>query len=105
MLPRAEQFRIILERRIEIWHQHILSLAHGWVDLGSNGGGIDLKMEPGFTDSRFGKPLVAEVKNRFNTIKASDEKEVWDTLDPAAKTHGAIAYIFQIVPKTSERYD
>ncbi|WP_201772594.1 Eco47II family restriction endonuclease [Bifidobacterium catenulatum] len=94
-----------LSNSVGLWHQHILSLAPGWVDLGSNGGGIDLKMEPGFTDSRFGKPLVAEVKNRFNTIKASDEKEVWDTLDLAAKTHGAIAYIFQIVPKTSERYD
>ncbi|NMM95382.1 Eco47II family restriction endonuclease [Bifidobacterium sp. DSM 109960] len=94
-----------LSNSVGLWHQHVLSLAPGWVDLGSNGGGIDLKMEPGVIEPRFGKPLVAEVKNRFNTIKASDEKEVWDTLDLAAKTHGAVAYIFQIVPKTSERYD
>jgi len=94
-----------LSNNVGLWHQHVLSLAPGWTDLGSSGGGIDLEMMSGFTDPRFGKPLVAEVKNRFNTIKASDEKTVWDTLDLAAKTHRAIAYIFQIVPKTPERYD
>lgn len=94
-----------LSNNVGLWHQSVLSLSPEWENLGSNGGGIDLKMKPGFVDERFNKPLVAEVKNRFNTIKASDEKELWDKLDLTAKTHAAVAYVFQIVPKTTERYD
>ena len=51
------------------------------------------------------KPLFAEVKNRFNTIKASDEKNIWDNLDSLARASDAVAYLFQIVPKTPEQYN
>ncbi len=94
-----------LSNNVGLWHQSVLSLAPAWENLGANGGGIDLKMKAGLIDDRFQKPLVAEVKNRFNTIKASDEKALWDKLDLVSKTHGAVAYVFQIVPKTANRYD
>ena len=101
----ARKLNKTLSNEVGLWHQHVLGLAPGWQDLGSAGGGVDLKMCPGNVSARFGKPIVAEVKNRYNTIKASDEKNIWDDLDFAAKTHGAIAYIFQIVPKDTNRYD
>ena len=41
---------------------------------------------------------------RYNTIKSSDEPDLWDSLKEAAKTTGATAYIFQLVPKTLEPY-
>lgn len=94
-----------LSNSVGLWHQHVLGLADGWEDLGSNGGGVDLRTVEGYRDARFGKPIFAEVKNRFNTIKASDEKNLWDTLDLTAKTNNAVSYVFQIVPKTVERYD
>lgn len=87
-------------------HQKILGLAENWQDMGVNGGLVDLKTIPGYLHPRFGKPVVAEVKNRFNTIKASNEPKVWDDIDNACKVNnGAQGYLFQIVPKTPHRYD
>lgn len=83
------------------WHQAVLGLAEGWENLGGNGGGVDLMA----TCSTSEKPMAIEVKNRYNTIKASDEKNMWDKLDTIAKANGAPSYIVQIVPKTRERYD
>lgn len=51
------------------------------------------------------KPTYVEVKNRYNTIKASDEKNVWDNLDTLARASGGKSYLVQIVPKKPERYD
>ena len=65
-----ESIRVInktLSNNVGLWHQSVLSLAPKWENLGSSGGGIDLKMKDGCLDERFNKPLVAEVKNRFNT--------------------------------------
>lgn len=94
-----------VSNNVGLWHQHVLGLAEGWEDSGTSGGGIDLRMTPGRTDPKFGKQILAEVKNRYNTIKSSDEKDVWDRLDFAARSNNAVAYVFQIVPKTPQRYD
>lgn len=86
-------------------HQGILSIAPNWESLGTTGGVLDIRTKPGYVHPRFGKPVVAEVKNRFNTIKSSDEKEVWDKIDQASRLSGAQGYLFQIIPRTAERYD
>lgn len=92
-----------LSNEIGLWHQRVLGLAEGWHDLGASGGGVDLRSDR--IDARFGKTLVAEVKNRYNTIKSSDEKKVWDQLDLDARSTDSVAYVFQIVPKDHARYD
>ena len=92
-----------LSNQVGMWHQHVLGLAGAWEDLGSAGGGVDLRMKE--AHPRFGKPVIAEVKNRFNTIKASDEATLWDKLDLLARSGNAVAYVFQIVPKDGQRYD
>ena len=94
-----------LSNAVGTWHQCVLGLAEGWQDLGPSGGKVDLRTCDGNVDERTGKPIYAEVKNRYNTIKASDEKELWDTLDTIARSNNAIAYVFQIVPEKPERYD
>ena len=66
-------------------HQGILGLAPHWTTLGAAGGVLDIKTVDGYVHPAIGKPVVAEVKNRFNTIKASDEKDVWDKIDAAAR--------------------
>lgn len=88
-------------------HQKILGLSENWTDMGTNGGLVDLRTKPGYKHPRFGRPVVVEVKNRFNTIKASDEPRVWDAIDNACKVVGdnAQGYLFQITPKTPHRYD
>ena len=83
------------------WHQAVLGLAEGWENLGSSGGVVDLFV----SSSEAKRAMAVEVKNRYNTIKASDEKKVWDTLDTLARANGTTSYIIQIVPKTPERYD
>lgn len=94
-----------LSNNVGLWHQHVLGLANGWVDAGSSGGGVDLRTSPGIVHPHTGTPIFAEVKNRFNTIKSSDEKKLWDSLDIVARSNNATSYVFQIVPQTSNRYD
>lgn len=82
-------------------HQSVLGLAEGWTNLGASGGVVDLVVR----EAPDAKPIHVEVKNRYNTIKASDEKEVWDKLDMLARTNNSVSYLVQIVPATPERYD
>ena len=87
-------------------HQYILGLAPNWESLGRSGGLLDVCTVAGYVHPKFGKPVVAEVKNRFNTIKASDEPDEWDKIKAATKfAKGAQGYLFQITPKTPQRYD
>ena len=83
------------------FHQSVLGLAEGWNNLGANGGVVDLIVK----NTQSSKPIHIEVKNRYNTIKASDEKDIWDKLDMLARTNGSISYLVQIVPKEPFRYD
>ncbi|MDY2942059.1 MAG: Eco47II family restriction endonuclease [Varibaculum sp.] len=94
-----------LSDNVGYWHQRVLGLAPHWEETGASGGSIDLRTKLGYVHPLLHKPVLAEVKNRFNTIKASDEKNVWDRLDNLARASGAVAYVFQIVPKSPERYD
>lgn len=83
------------------FHQCVLGLAEGWENLGASGGVVDLIVR----ETPASKPIHVEVKNRYNTIKASDEKDVWDKLDMLARTNNSVSYLVQIVPKDSVRYD
>ncbi len=94
-----------LSNAIGDMHQKILGIAPNWESLGTTGGVLDIRTKPGYVHPTIGKPIVAEVKNRFNTIKSSEEKEVWDKIDQAARLTNSQGYLFQIVPKTPERYD
>ena len=86
-------------------HQHILGLAENWENLGKRGGLLDVRTCNGYIHPKFGKPIVAEVKNRFNTIKASDEPGEWDKIKNVAQFAQAQGYLFQITPETPQRYD
>lgn len=90
---------------VGLWHQGVLGLSEVWDELGSNGGVVDLKSVEGWKSPKFNKPLYAEVKNRYNTIKASNEKDMWDKLDSAARMNGAVSYLIQVIPEKPEAYD
>ena len=99
------QINKAISNSVGLWHQHVLGLAKNWTDTGASGGGLDLRMEESTRHEKWGKRLFAEVKNRYNTIKASTEKDLWDQLKSTAVVNDAIAYVFQIVPENTERYD
>ena len=86
-------------------HQRILSLAPNWESLGTSGGLLDIHTVPGYNHPKFNKPIVAEVKNRFNTVKASEEPALWDKIDQSARLMSAQGYLFQITPENPKRYD
>lgn len=90
---------------VGLWHQRVLGLSEMWNELGSNGGVLDLKSVEGWKSPKFNKPLYAEVKNRYNTIKASNEKDMWDKLNDAARMNGAVSYLIQVIPEKPEAYD
>lgn len=94
-----------IQNAVGLFHQDVLGSVLGWQTTGSSGGVVDLKgTSPVLPPGR--AKLVAEVKMRYNTIKASDEKEMWDKIDAAARVMGAAAgYIFQIIPKSTAPYD
>ncbi|MCG7259190.1 MULTISPECIES: Eco47II family restriction endonuclease [unclassified Corynebacterium] len=97
-----------LQNAIGDFHQAVLGAAHGWNDSGSSGGVFDI-----YSDEKIplagDRNVVAEVKMRYNTIKASDEAKTWDKLKDAVNSRGGssqcVAYLIQIVPKTQESYD
>lgn len=106
-LERVYSATKTLQNAIGAFHQELLGSVDGWISTGSHGGLVDLKSTRPmwFAEEKF---VVAEVKMRYNTIKASDEKNVWDSLRNAAVTLGQKdhqAYIIQIVPKNRESYD
>lgn len=101
----ARRINRSLSNAIGNWHQHVLGLGEGWRDM-EVGQGFDLHY-PG-EHPEFGGPVIVEVKNKFNTIKASDEAKIWRDLYAAWKTllgRKGNAYLIQINSKDSERYD
>lgn len=97
-----------LQNAIGTFHQTVLGSVAGWTDTGKSGGVIDLLSE-GEVALAKNRHVVAEVKMRYNTIKASDECKMWDKLKEAAASRGGaekcVAYIIQMIPKTNEPYD
>ena len=104
-LERTRVLNKTISDAIGTWHQSVLSLADNWQSMGTTGGVLDIRTVDGYRHPKWDKPVVAEVKNRFNTIKASDEKRVWDDIDKTARSMGAIGYLIQIVPQKPQRYD
>lgn len=77
------------------FHQQVLGGAEGWRD---HDRGFDL-----ISDER---RLLAEVKNKHNTMNASNRRQVEDDLQAALRQResGWTAYLAIIVPKNPQRY-
>ena len=77
------------------FHQQVLGGANGWRD---HDRGFDL-----ISDQR---RLLAEVKNKHNTMNSSNRRQVEDDLKAALRQResGWTAYLAIIIPKNPERY-
>ncbi|MGD9888600.1 MAG: Eco47II family restriction endonuclease [Halothiobacillaceae bacterium] len=102
--PLIEQNRQIeksLQNEIGNFHQKILGSIPGWKNL-HTGSVVDLVCEE--------RRIVAEVKNKHNTLKASDQASLYDKLHDLVRKKGQAfagftAYYVEIIPKTATRYD
>ncbi|MFA5982544.1 MAG: Eco47II family restriction endonuclease [Methylococcaceae bacterium] len=90
-----------LQNHVGAFHQIVLGKVEGWQDLGT-GSVVDLVS----TDRK----IIAEIKNKHNTVKGSDKVKVYDQMETLVMTKGHqykgyTAYYVEIIPKAGLRYD
>ena len=90
-----------LTNHIGSLHQKILGHVDGWVDLG-NAGGVDLVCRE--------KKIIAEVKNKFNTVSGGKLVDEYHSLErlvtpKASQYKGYTSYFVNIITQKPERFD
>jgi hypothetical protein len=98
---KNRQAQKTLQNHVGTFHQAILGMMAGWQDLGT-GSVVDVVSTE--------KKIIAEVKNKHNTVKGSDKVKVYDQMETLVMTKGHqykdfTAYYVEIIPKSGSRYD
>lgn len=98
---KTRQAEKSLQNHIGDFHQKILGCVEGWDNLGI-GGNMDLKCD----DHR----VLAEVKNKFNTVTGGSLIDVYNNLEGLVMPNNSVyngytAYFVQIIPKKPLRYN
>lgn len=98
---KTRQAQKTLSNSIGIFHQKIIGAVHGWDDLATG------KLVDVVNDERM---IIAEVKNKYNTVKQSDLIGIYHGLEelvmPKMQHYkGYTAYYVEIIPKKPMRYD
>jgi len=88
-----------LSNAFGIFHQSVLGHVNGWVDLGT-GKSADLLCS--------GSKIIAEIKNKYNTVKGSNKATVYDDLESlvmpiASRYHGYTAYYVETIPQPKRK--
>ncbi|MEQ1638300.1 MAG: Eco47II family restriction endonuclease [Methylococcales bacterium] len=98
---KNRQAQKTLQNHVGTFHQAILGMMAGWQDLGT-GGVVDVVSTTG--------KIIAEIKNKHNTVKGSDKVKVYDQMETLVMTKGHqykdfTAYYVEIIPKSNSRYN
>ena len=95
-LHRSSSISSGISSAIGNFHQSILSRVSGWEN---HDAGYDLMNNE--------RKIIAEVKNKHNTMNASNREQVINELSTALKQkgYGWIAYLVIIIPKKPNRYE
>lgn len=99
---RNRQAQKTLSNKIGEFHQNVLGGLDGWESTGIVGGIVDIVN----TD----KKIVAEIKNKHNTVSGANLKVIYEQLEsqvmPKGQTYkGFTAYFVQIIPKNAVRFN
>lgn len=97
---RRRQSQKTLQNALGNFHQQVLAHVAGWAIPDENF--VDLVCED--------KRVVVELKNKHNTVKKSDLKNVYDELQEAvmhktSRYRGFTAYYATIIPSSQERFN
>lgn len=89
-----------LQNHVGDFHQKILGCVDGWNDMGI-GGNIDLRSE--------GNRIIAEVKNKYNTVSGGKLVNVYEDLESLVNPRSSIycnytAYFVTIIPRANDRH-
>ena len=98
---RIRQTQKTLQNHVGTFHQKILGLVDGWTDEGI-GNVVDLVS--------INRRVIAEIKNKYNTVKGSDKVKVYDSIEKLVMTKGHqyksfTGYYVEVIPKSGQRYD
>lgn len=97
-----------LQNAVGNFHQKVLGNVSGWQDMGTSGGIYDISSKDKVAAAG-NRKVLAEIKMRYNTIKASDEWQLHQKLADAVAQNGgskkAVAYLVQMVPLGAKSYD
>jgi hypothetical protein len=90
-----------LQNQIGSFHQEILGYVNDWTDMGT-GNVVDLKNDK--------KKIIAEVKNKYNTVSGGDLSSKYETLEnlvmpKSSEYKDYTSYFVQIIPKSPGRYN
>lgn len=98
---KNRQAQKTLQNHIGDFHQKILGFCNGWENM-KTGRDIDLVCHE--------KKIIAELKNKFNTVSGGKLVDIYNTLDSLVMPKNSIyksytAYYVAIIPKSKYRYD
>lgn len=96
---KSRQIQKTLQNAIGDFHENIIGSLPGWVKL-PVGNVIDNVGEE--------KRIITEIKNKHNTTKGSDKKQIYDNLESQLaldRYDGFKAYYVEIIPKNKRVYD
>lgn len=97
-MEKARQIGKSLNNAIGLFHQQVLGSIPGWHNLGT-GGIVDLANDD--------RKIIAELKNKYNTVKGSDRIGIYEELSDAVHGKNSIykdytAYYVTVIPQSSE---
>lgn len=90
-----------MQNHIGNFHQNLIAKIEGWTNTKGN------KVIDVINTER---KIIAEIKNKHNTVKGSDMVRVYENLESLIRkkgqdTNGYTAYLVEIIPKKKERYN
>jgi len=85
---KIRQSQKTLSNHVGFFHQNVLGAINGWKSLGT-GGIIDVISHE--------KKIIAEIKNKHNTVKGSDKIGVYQKLSDFVTMKGHLTKIIQLI--------
>lgn len=105
---KTRQSQKSLSNHLGTFHQELLGILPGWESTGSTGGNYDLIHPKPFYTKHGMKPVIAEVKNKHNTMNSNSANNLRTNFNSYLRQpelRGFIAYLIQIIPKNREKID
>jgi hypothetical protein len=98
---KRRQAQKTLQNNIGVMHQQLIAALPGWEDA-KTGKIIDVVNDKA--------KIIAEIKNKYNTVSGASLTKPYDALfsqvnDKGQKYHGYTAYFVQIIPEKPTRYN
>ncbi|MDB5258806.1 MAG: Type site-specific deoxyribonuclease [Candidatus Taylorbacteria bacterium] len=94
---KHRQIQKTMQNAVGYFHQKIIGAVDGWIDLGP-GGGCDVENKK--------RKIVAEIKNKHNTLNGDGNIAAYDKVDYFLdRNKGYTGYVVKILPSSKKRFN